>query len=92
MVFHETVAVQEVTVEEDQNCLYCNKSNSIKIGVSILFVVVVLLVAIGCVVRARKLKNRGRSGLAYGEQYDVREGDEEEIQSAEFPLKQTAAV
>ena len=92
MVFHETVAVQEITAQEDQNCLYCNKSNNIKIGVSVFFVLVVLLVAIGFVVRARKLRNRGRSGLAYGEQYDVREGDEEEIQSAEFPLKQTAAV
>ena len=92
MLFHETVAVEAVTVEKDQTCLYCNKSDYVVIGVSSSIVGIALLILIACFVAERIQRKRKGSHKAASDRDAVEDGEKQEFEGLEMIFEETAAV
>ena len=92
MLFHETVAVEAVTVEKDQPCLYCNKSDYVVIGVSSSIVGIALLILIACFVAERIQRKRKGSHKAASDRDAVEDGEKQEFEGLEMIFEETAAV
>ena len=86
MILQETLSVKEEIeeVEEEALCLYCHKSDYVKVGVSSAIIGLAFFLSIAYVVWTRGMRLKARESLANDEE----EGKEED----ELPVIQTATA
>ena len=71
MVLQETLSVEEVVVEEEALCLYCHKSDYVKVGVSSAIIGLAFFLSIAYVVWTRGMRMKARKSLANDEEQGI---------------------